>query len=412
MSITVKATSKKYPTLGSKPFAFLNVDDFKELCALARMKPDSPEVKSRGVYVQVKGSAISVQQSDLIEVGYVYFTLAMRQTLMLPFNADVVLSPLTDVENFMYLKSVTVEIGYFRASDNKKKRTLDCDIAASALKKEGVNLFLNRGQMILKMLKLPEKLPMKIVVRDMEAIPTALVGSKAEADPTHGTGTAHRGILQAVTEIKFVKTPQHSLLLENTNQNQAADMFNMQDLSFSSMGIGGLDGQFGQIFRRAFASRLFPAEYMKKLGLSHVKGILMHGPPGCGKTLIARQLSKALKAREPKIVNGPEIFDRYVGASEEKIRELFADAEKEYEESGDASQLHVIIFDEIDAICKKRGSVSGSTGVNDSVVNQLLSKIDGVDALNNILVIGKRLPRPRLPTATLFVLRVCVVRNG
>jgi vesicle-fusing ATPase len=69
--------------------------------------------------------------------------------------------------------------------------------------------------------------------------------------------------------------------------------------------------------------------YMRKLGLTHVKGLLMYGPPGCGKTLIARQISKALKARKPKIVNGPEIFDRYVGASEEKIRELFADAEKE-----------------------------------------------------------------------------------
>jgi vesicle-fusing ATPase len=69
--------------------------------------------------------------------------------------------------------------------------------------------------------------------------------------------------------------------------------------------------------------------YMKKLGLTHVKGLLMYGPPGCGKTLIARQISKALKARKPKIVNGPEIFDRFVGASEEKIRELFADAEKE-----------------------------------------------------------------------------------
>ena len=87
-------------------------------------------------------------------------------------------------------------------------------------------------------------------------------------------------------------------------------------------------------------------------------------------------------------------------------------AEEEQNERGEESDLHIIIFDEIDAICKKRGSVSGSTGVNDSVVNQLLSKIDGVDALNNILVIGKRLPRPRLPTATLFVLRVCVVRNG
>ena len=53
------------------------------------------------------------------------------------------------------------------------------------------------------------------------------------------------------------------------------------------------------------------------------------------------------------------------------------------------SGLHIIIFDEIDAICKTRGSVAGNTGVNDTVVNQLLSKIDGVDQLNNILVIGK-----------------------
>ena len=52
------------------------------------------------------------------------------------------------------------------------------------------------------------------------------------------------------------------------------------------------------------------------------------------------------------------------------------------------SGLHIIIFDEIDAICKTRGSVAGNTGVNDTVVNQLLSKIDGVDQLNNILVIG------------------------
>jgi len=96
----------------------------------------------------------------------------------------------------------------------------------------------------------------------------------------------------------------------------------------------------------------------------------------------------AAQARKPKIVNGPEIFDRYVGSSEERIRMLFADAEKEYQDVGDASQLHVIIFDEIDAICKQRGTATGSTGVNDSVVNQLLSKIDGVDALNNVLIIG------------------------
>ena len=107
-----------------------------------------------------------------------------------------------------------------------------------------------------------------------------------------------------------------------------------------------------------------------------------------GKTLIARQIGKILNAREPKIVNGPEILDKYVGGSEEKVRALFADAEKEQAEMGDASMLHIIIFDEMDAIMKARGSSRGDTGVSDSVVNQLLSKIDGVDSLNNILIIG------------------------
>jgi vesicle-fusing ATPase len=124
------------------------------------------------------------------------------------------------------------------------------------------------------------------------------------------------------------------------------------------------------------------------MGINHVRGMLLYGPPGCGKTLIARQIGKALNAREPKIVNGPEILNKYVGGSEEKIRELFAEAEKEQLEMGDNSMLHIVIMDEMDAICKQRGTVKDGTGVSDSVVNQLLSKIDGVDSLNNILLIG------------------------
>jgi vesicle-fusing ATPase len=89
-----------------------------------------------------------------------------------------------------------------------------------------------------------------------------------------------------------------------------------------------------------------------------------------------------------QIVNGPEILNKFVGQSEENIRKLFEDAEKEQAERGDDSELHIIIFDEIDAICRQRGSTGGGTGVNDSIVNQLLSKIDGVEALNNILIIG------------------------
>jgi vesicle-fusing ATPase len=67
---------------------------------------------------------------------------------------------------------------------------------------------------------------------------------------------------------------------------------------------------------------------------------------------------------------------------------LFADAEKEYKEKAEDSGLHIIIFDELDAICKQRGSKNDGTGVGDSVVNQLLSKLDGVDQLNNVLIIG------------------------
>jgi len=79
---------------------------------------------------------------------------------------------------------------------------------------------------------------------------------------------------------------------------------------------------------------------------------MLHGPPGTGKTLIAWKIAEALNCRKPKIVSGPEIFDKYVGGSEEKMRALFAEAEAEEREKGENSDLHIIIFDEIDAICR------------------------------------------------------------
>ncbi|CAJ2511844.1 Uu.00g074690.m01.CDS01 [Anthostomella pinea] len=161
------------------------------------------------------------------------------------------------------------------------------------------------------------------------------------------------------------------------------------DFKFADMGIGGLDDEFSVIFRRAFASRVFPPGLVEQMGISHVKGLLLYGPPGTGKTLIARQIGKMLNAREPKIINGPEILNKFVGQSEENVRKMFADAEKEYKQKKEDSDLHIIIFDELDAVCKQRGSgAGGGTGVGDSVVNQLLSKLDGVDQLNNILLIG------------------------
>ena len=104
-------------------------------------------------------------------------------------------------------------------------------------------------------------------------------------------------------------------------------------------------------------------------------GLILHGPPGTGKTLMARQIGTMLNAREPKIISGPEVLSKYVGASEENVRKLFEDAEKEYREKGDESGLHIIIFDELDALFKQRGSTNNGTGVGDTVVNQLLAKV-------------------------------------
>ena len=83
-----------------------------------------------------------------------------------------------------------------------------------------------------------------------------------------------------------------------------------------ALGIGGLDTQLSEIFRRAFASRRLPHSMIEKYGLKHVKGILLFGPPGTGKTLIARQLAKSLEAKTFTKVDGPEIFGKYVGESE------------------------------------------------------------------------------------------------
>lgn len=191
------------------------------------------------------------------------------------------------------------------------------------------------------------------------------------------------GVLVDTTEISVFSSSTRLNITNNRSENLLLD----PGFSFEHLGIGGLKKEFEQMFRRAFVQRLFDPSVMKKMGIPHVKGLMLYGPPGTGKTLIARKLGSLLNARPPKVVNGPEILNRYVGQSEENIRNLFRDAEDEWKAKKEESQLHIIIFDEIDAICKKRGS-SGPSGVGDQVVNQLLSKIDGVESLDNILVIG------------------------
>lgn len=207
-----------------------------------------------------------------------------------------------------------------------------------------------------------------------------------------------KGILmKGGTSVNFFPTENSLIKLSKKLGGKSSAMINKPranpiinpDFKLENMGIGGLDNEFQQIFRRAFASRIISPDLVDKLGLRHVKGLLLYGPPGTGKTLIARQIGKMLNVKEPKVVNGPEMLSKYVGSSEENIRNLFKEAEAEYKTKGENSQLHIIIFDELDSVFKQRGGgKSDGTGVGDNVVNQLLAKMDGVDQLNNILIIG------------------------
>lgn len=281
-----------------------------------------------------------------------------------------------------YLSKMDVEVG-FASTKKFSDQTYDQDALAEFMIKLFQNQIFSPGQRFLMDVR---NIPLAVVVKTTQL---ADLSMEKHSDGQVRTDLNARGILVPQTAINFFKNASSPIKLAGSSSRGPANAIISPDFKFEDMGIGGLDVEFSTIFRRAFASRIFPPGLIDKLGIMHVKGILLYGPPGTGKTLIARQIGKMLNAREPKVINGPEVLNKYVGQSEENIRKLFADAEKEYKEKGEESGLHIIIFDELDAVCKQRGSgAGGGTGVGDSVVNQLLSKLDGVDQLNNILLIG------------------------
>ena len=225
-----------------------------------------------------------------------------------------------------------------------------------------------------------------VQVTGIEAV--EMEGLKGGATKSSKTPLGKLGMLMSTTSVIFTKSADSSIRLKGAAGGAVSNAIIKPDFNFANLGIGGLDDEFANIFRRAFVSRIFPPAIVERMGIQHVKGILLFGPPGTGKTLMARQIGKMLNCNEPLIVNGPEILNKFVGQSEENVRKLFAPAEAEYKAKKEESSLHIIIFDELDAICKQRGSKNDGTGVGDSIVNQLLSKMDGVDQLNNILIIG------------------------
>ena len=139
--------------------------------------------------------------------------------------------------------------------------------------------------------------------------------------------------------------------------------------------IGGLDEQL-ELVREMIELPLSEPEVFAHLGIDSPKGVLLHGPPGTGKTLIARAVANEVDATFID-VSGPEIMSKYKGESEEKLREKFATARE--------NAPAIVFFDEIDSIAGKRDD---GGDVENRVVGQLLSLMDGLDARGNVVVIG------------------------
>lgn len=279
-----------------------------------------------------------------------------------------------------YLQSIDVVVGFLRKGREIAEQFSADEMAKIFLKAYGGIVF-SQGQLF------TFEFHGQVLKAEVSSLST-LELADGQRGGQRGGAPSNLGVLMEKSDVNFIKAGDSAIKIKSSAKKAPPNAILAPNFKFEDMGIGGLDSEFSTIFRRAFASRVFPPGLVEKLGIQHVKGILLHGPPGTGKTLMARQIGKMLNAREPKIVNGPEVLNKYVGQSEENIRKLFADAEKEYKEKADESGLHIIIFDELDAICKQRGSTQSGTGVGDSIVNQLLSKMDGVDQLNNILIIG------------------------
>jgi len=158
--------------------------------------------------------------------------------------------------------------------------------------------------------------------------------------------------------------------------------------------IGGLAAQIEQI-RDAVELPFLHPDLFREHGLKPPKGILLYGPPGCGKTLIAKAVANSLAKKAAEAlglaesksyflnVKGPELLNKYVGETERHIRLIFARAREKASEGTPV----VVFFDEMDSLFRTRGS-GVSSDVETTIVPQLLSEIDGVERLENVIVIG------------------------
>lgn len=198
----------------------------------------------------------------------------------------------------------------------------------------------------------------------------------AEALPFAVLQTTPKGIVQVNSDTDIV-IKDEAIDDEDVGQSQG--------ITYED--IGGIGSQLLKV-REMIELPLKHPELFRRLGIDPPKGVLLHGPPGTGKTMIAKAVATETNAHFT-VINGPEIISKYYGESEKQLREIFDEA---------ANNAPAIVFvDEIDSICPKREDVSGE--VERRVVAQMLTLMDGMQGRDNVIVIGATNRRDALDPA-------------
>ena len=188
--------------------------------------------------------------------------------------------------------------------------------------------------------------------------------------------------------------PRSSYAYERIPKSEVEELVleEVPDIDYAD--IGGLDRQIEQI-RDAVELPFLHSDLFREHHLRPPKGVLLYGPPGCGKTLIAKAVANSLAKKIAEIkgaekgasyflnIKGPELLNKYVGETERHIRLIFQRAREKASEGTPV----IVFFDEMDSVFRTRGS-GVSSDVENTIVPQLLSEIDGVEGLENVIVIG------------------------